>query len=326
MSKCRYCFPLLFFLLFYFNCFSQSRILTVRDALTNEVLPFASVNLLNGFGLYTDEKGQVNLENDTPNKIQISYVGYLNKIIFIDKLTSDDVELTREENKLEEVEIIVSKNDRKVRKEFSVKPVIHDDINEMYWSSIGQQYAFFIPNSKENSRLESIVIPLITKDLHQGITETSFESDPYGTLVKIEFMSMLNNLPHEKLYDYEKKVIIHAGRVSEKMIINIAEIIPIPEEGLFVTMTIMGKTNKKDVFQTELPYAVMNLQDRKKKIVKIILPNYPLVKAPKGVETWFRNVFSNEVKWERINRPMVYKNEQEYPIYNIGIGYTFTGY
>ncbi len=137
---------------------------------------------------------------------------------------------------------------------------------------------------------------------------------------------MLNNLPHEKLYDYEKKVIIHAGRVSEKMIINIAEIIPIPEEGLFVTMTIMGKTNKKDVFQTELPYAVMNLQDRKKKIVKIILPNYPLVKAPKGVETWFRNVFSNEVKWERINRPMVYKNEQEYPIYNIGIGYTFTGY
>jgi len=50
------------------------------------------------------------------------------------------------------------------------------------------------------------------------------------------------------------------------------------------------------------------------------------VKDPKGVETWFRNVFSNEVKWERISRPMVYKNEQKHPIYNIGIGYTFTGY
>ena len=317
----------LFILLFTFlNCFSQSRTLTVKDEVTNAVLPFASVNLLNGFGLYTNEIGQVILAQETPNKIQISYVGYLNKIIFIDQLKNNTVLLTPEENKLEEVEIIVSKKDRKVRKKYSVKPVIHDDINKMYWSAIGLQYAFFIPNSKENSRLQSIIIPVITKDLHQGITETTFESDPYGTLVKIEFTSVLDNLPHKKLYDYEKKVIIHAGRISEKITIPIEEIIPIPEEGLFITMTIMGKTNKKDVFQTELPYAFMNLYDRKKKIIKIILPNYPLVKAPKGTETYFRNVFSNEVKWERISRPMVFKNQQEYPIYNIGIGYTFTGY
>ena len=326
MPKHRNTLQLLILFLTCVHCFSQSRTITVKDAVTNEALPFASINLLNGFGLYTNEIGQVNLAQETPNKIQISYVGYLNKIIFIDQLTNDTVLLTPEENKLEEVEIIVSKKNRKVRKEYSVKPIIHDDINKMYWSAIGLQYAFFIPNSKENSRLHSITIPVITKDLHQGITETTFESDPYGTLVKIEFASVLDHLPHKKLYDYEKKVIIHAGRISEKTTIPIEETIPIPEEGLFVTMTIMGKTNKKDVFQTELPYAFMNLHDRKKKIIKIILPNYPLVKAPKGVDTYFRNVFSNEVKWERISRPMVFKDQQEYPIYNIGIGYTFTGY
>lgn len=298
----------------------------MKNALTLEALPFANINLMNGFGLYSDENGQVILETETPNKIQISYVGYVTRIILIDQLTTDTILLTPEENKLKEVQIIVSKKDRKVRKEFSVKPVIHDDITKMYWSAIGQQYAFFIPKSKENSRLQSITIPVITKDLHQGMTETTFESDPYGTLVKIEFASVLDNLPHKKLYDYEKKVIIHAGRISEKISIPIEELIPIPEEGLFVTMTIMGKTNNKDVFQTELPYAIMNLHDRKKKVIKIILPNYPLVKAPKGTETYFRNVFSNEVKWERISRPMVFEDQQQYPIYNIGIGYTFTGY
>lgn len=326
MFRYRNTFQLLILFLTCATCFSQNRTLTVKDAVTHEVLPFASINLLNGFGLYSNENGQVILEQETPNKIQISYVGYLNKIIFVDQLTNDAVLLTPEENKLEVVEIIVSKKDRKARKEFSVKPLIHDDINKMYWSAIGQQYAFFIPNSKENGRLQSITIPIITKDLHQGITETTFESDPYGTLVKIEFASVLDHLPHKKIFDYEKNVIIHAGRSSEKITIPIEAVIPIPEEGLFVTMTIMGKTDKKDVFQSELPYAIINLHDRKKKIIKIILPNYPLVIAPKGVKTYFRNIFSNEVKWERINRPMIFKDQKEYPIYNIGIGYTFTGY
>lgn len=326
MTKCINIFQLLIVFFTCVNCFSQSRSLTVKDAVTNEVLPFASVNLLNGFGLFTNQIGEVTLEENTPNKIKISYVGYTSLLILIDELITNEVKLQPEENKLDEVEIVISKKDFKDRREFIVKPVIHDDIEKMYWSSIGQQYAFFIPNSKENSRLLSITIPLITKDLHQGITETIFETDPYGTMMKIEFMDVLYGLPNQKLYNYDKKVVIYSGKIKEKISIQFDEIIPIPKEGLFITMTVMGKTNDKGILKSELPYAVVDLHDRKKKIVKIILPNYPLVKEPKGVETFFRNVFNNEVKWNRINRPMVYKDKKEYPIYNIGIGYTFTGY
>jgi len=317
---------LVFFLFSLFGMSAQQRRLTVKDSITNEALPYASINLLNGFGLFTDENGQVSLERDAPNTIKITYMGYASKEILVDKLTSPIILLQPEANALSEVKVVNSKRGKGKRKDFTVKPHLHDNINKMYWSSIGQQYAFYIPNTKEESILKSVTIPLIVKDIHQGMTETSFETHPYGTMVNIAFMTNANQLPDKKLNDYEKKVVIHSGKVTDNITIDFEEEIEIPEDGLFITMTIIGKTNNQGIYVPEMPYAICELPDRKKKIIKIILPNYALVEASKGQLTYFRNVFSDITKWERITRPMVYKNEKEYPFLNVGIGYTFSGY
>lgn len=316
---------LLFFFFSVFEMFAQQRRLTVKDSITNETLPYASINLLNGFGLFTDENGQVILEKDVPKTIKITYVGYASREISIDKLSGPVVLLQPEANALSEVKVVNKKGKGK-RKEYTVKPHLHDNINKMYWSSIGQQYAFYIPSTKKEGILKSITIPLIVKDIHQGMAETSFETNPYGTMVNIAFMTNVNQLPDKKLNDYEKKVVINSGKVSEKMTVDFEEEIEMPDEGLFVTMTIIGRTNKQGIYEPEMPYAIQELPDRKKRVIKIILPNYALVEAPKGQLTYFRNVFSDIEKWERITRPMVYKNEKEYPFLNVGIGYTFSGY
>jgi hypothetical protein len=310
----------------FIEIYAQQRRVTVKDSITNEMLPYASINFLNGFGLFTDNNGEAVFEKDAPNKIKVTYVGYAPKTVFIDKLASPVILLQPELNALHEVKIATSKKNIKKRKDFSVKPYLHDDTDRMYWSSIGQQYAFYIPNTKKESISKSVTIPLILKDMHQGLAESSFASSPYGTMVKIEFMSCSDQLPDRKLYDYEKKVVIHSAKIKEKIAIQFEEDIAIPEEGLYIVMTIIGKTDNDGVYIPEMPYAVRELPDRKKKSIKIILPNYALVEAPKGQLTLFRNVFSDIAKWERITRPMVYKKEKGFPFYNIGIGYTFSGY
>lgn len=315
---------LLFFLFFSVSeTVAQQRRLTVRDSITNETLPYASINLLNGFGLFTDESGQVALEKDTPKTIRITYVGYASKDIAIDELASPVVLLQPEANALSEVRVVNKKGGGK-RKEYAVKPHLHDNINKMYWSSIGQQYAFYIPSTKKDGILKSITIPLIVKDIHQGMTETSFETHPYGTMVSLAFRSNLNQMPDKELNNYEKKVVIHSNKVADHITVDFDQEIEMPEEGLFVTLTVVGKTDRQGTYQPEMPYAIQEF-DRKKK-AKIILPNYALVEAPKGQLTYCRNIFSNGTKWERITRPMVYKNEKEYPFLNVGIGYTFSGY
>ncbi|MFY0483580.1 hypothetical protein ACI6PS_13360 [Flavobacterium sp. PLA-1-15] len=318
--KLRFLIPLLFLAV---GISAQQRRLTIKDSLTNEALPYASINLLNGFGLFTDDNGQVTLEKDAPKTIKITYMGYASKEVALDKLTNPIIFLQPEANALSEVKVVNKKGNGK-RKDFTVKPQLHDNINKMYWSSIGQQYAFYIPNTKKDGILKSITIPLIVKDIHQGMAEDPFETNPYGTMVNIAFMTNANQLPDKKLNDFEKKVVIQSNTIKDQITVNFDQEIEMPDDGLFVTFTIIGKTNKQGNYQPEMPYVIQEF-DKKKK-VKIILPNYALVEAPKGQLTYYRNVFSNITKWERITRPMVYKNEKEYPFLNVGIGYTFSGY
>lgn len=312
---------LVVFLLFAMSTlYSQVNYLVVKDSITKETLPYTSIDLLNGYGLFTDENGKAFLDKEVPNRIKITHIGYKPKQVLVDRVIENMILLQPDVNLMNEMKISVSKNLKK-RKEVVVKPVVHNNINEMYWSSIGQQYAFYIPNEKKNGVLKSVTIPVIVKDLYQGMAESSFEDNPYGTMVRFEFMSNSKNLPDSKLYEYEKIFVIHSGKVSQKVEVKFDESIPIPENGFFVVMTVIGKTNEKGEYVSELPFIVNQINGEKKKSTKIILPNYPLVEAEDKQLTLFRNVFSDVAKWNRIQRPMVYKSGKKYPLYNIGIGY-----
>lgn len=304
--------------------YSQENYLIVKDSITKEALPYTSIDLQNGYGLFADEYGKVTLDRDIPKKVKITHIGYASKMVSVDRITGNLILLQPETNVLHEMKIPVIRKDLKKRKEYVVRPSLHDNINEMYWSSIGQQFAFYIPNEKGSGVLKSVTIPLIVKDLYQGMADSSFEEHPYGTMVRFEFMGNSGELPGAKLYDYDKVFVIQSDKVSQKAEVKFEESIALPDEGLFVVMTVIGKTNDKGVYVQELPYGFREVYGEKKKFIKIILPNYPLVEAPKGQLTLFRHVFNVSEKWRRIDRPMVYKKGKEYPFYNIGVGYVIS--
>lgn len=318
------------FFLFIFCCLSaqsyaQERYFVVKDSITKEALPYTNINFLNGYGVFSDENGKVILDKDVPNKLKITHIGYSDKLVSWDKLQgNNDIFLKPSTEILSELKVAVSRNEAKKRKEYVIKPSMHENINEMYWSSLGQQFAFYIPNERKNSVLKSIAIPLIVKDLYQGIADQSFEDHPYGTMMKIEFMSNVANQPGKKVYDYDKIFVVHSAKVKGKMEVKFDETIVVPENGFFAVMTILGKTNAKDEYVPEMPYGIREVNGEKKKFVKIILPNYPLVEDSKNQLTLFRHVFNESGNWYRIERPMVYKKDKKYPLYNIGIGYTIS--
>lgn len=305
---------------------AQEKFFVVKDSLTNETLPYATIDFLNGYGVFSDENGKVVLDKEFPETVKVSFMGYEAKKVSIAKAIQADVLLHPTAKVLEELKVIVDKEELKKRKTFVTQPVVHENIDRMYWSSLGQQYAFYIPKERRKAVLKGISIPLIVKDLYQGAAEEVFEDKPYGTTMKVEFMTNGANTPGEKLYEYTKVFVIHSGKVSQKIEVAFEENIPIPEQGLFVVMTVLGKTNELGEHVPELPFGIREVHGVKKKFIKIILPNYPLVEASKGVLTLFRHTFNENQQWSRINRPMVYKKDVNYPLYNIGIGYTVTGY
>ncbi|CAM3535978.1 hypothetical protein FSS13T_04030 [Flavobacterium saliperosum S13] len=305
--------------------YAQERYFVVKDSITKEKLPYTNVNFLNGYGIFSDENGKVILDKEVPNQIKITHIGYFDKIVSLDELHGNtDVFLTASTEILGELKMTVSGNDARKRKEYVVKPTMHDNSNEMYWSSLGQQFAFYIPNDRKNSVLKSVVIPVIVKDLYQGMANQSFEDHPYGTMMKIEFMSNVGNQPGKKVYDYDKVFVIQSAKVEGKVEVKFDETIAVPENGFFVVMTVIGKTDEKGDYVPELPFGIREVNGEKKKFIKIILPNYPLVADSKNQLTLFRHVFGASGNWSRIERPMVYKKDKKYPMYNIGIGYTIS--
>lgn len=318
------------FFLFVFCCLSaqlyaQERYFVVKDSITKETLPYTNINFLNGYGIFSDEYGKVMLHKDVPNQIKITHIGYLDKIVSLGELHGNaDIFLTPSAEILGELKMTVSRNEAKKRKEYVVKPRMHENSNEMYWSSLGQQFAFFIPNDRKNSILKSVAIPVIVKDLYQGMADQSFEDHPYGTMMKFEFMSNVGNQPGKKVYDYDKIFVIQSAKVEGKVEVQFDETIAVPENGFFVVMTVIGKTNENGEYVPELPFGIREVNGEKKKYIKIILPNYPLVADSKNQLTLFRHVFGASENWSRIERPMVYKKDKKYPMYNIGIGYTIS--
>ncbi len=305
---------------------AQEKYFVVKDSLTNETLSYATIDFLNGYGVFSDENGKVVLDKEFPETVKVSFMGYEAKKVSIAKAIQADVLLKPATKVLEELKVVAVKEDSNKRKMFVTKPIVHDNIDRMYWSSLGQQYAFYIPQERSNAILKAITIPLIVKDLYQGIAEEAFENNPYGTMMKIEFLQNRANEPGEKMYDYDKVIVVQSGKVSQKKEVVFEEVIPIPEEGFFIVLTILGKTDAEGLYKPELPFTIRDVHGEKRKFIKIILPNYPLVEAPKGVLTLFRHTFNENQQWSRINRPMVYKKDVKYPLYNIGIGYTVTGY
>lgn len=312
-------------LLIFSSGFGQQGFYVVKDSITLEALPYANIDFLIGYGIFSDENGKFP-NKDLPEKIKVSYVGYDSRLLFLNKVQVADIFLKPSAKILEEMKIVVSKEDLEQRKEFVTKPFLHGNMDQMYWSSIGQQVAFYIPQERRKSELKAVVIPLIVKDIHQGITEVSLEDEPYGTMVKFEFMRNDKGLPGEKLYDYTKVFVIYSAELKDKVEVKFEEQLAIPENGMFVMMTVVGKTDTRGKYVSELPYFVADYRNQGKKTMKIILPNYPLVEAPNGLPTFFRNLFAPSKTWRQIEKPMVFKKDKKYPLYNIGIGYTTVGY
>lgn len=101
------------FLLVSFNCLSQTITGKIIDSLTNSPIEYANVVLLNrDYGTYSNENGVFTMDTKGDDKkLVISAIGYCNKQLDLEKITSDTltIALNQKIEQLEEVLITTEK-------------------------------------------------------------------------------------------------------------------------------------------------------------------------------------------------------------------------
>jgi len=299
--------------------FSQNTKIVILDSISNLPIKYANVNFLNGFGVFSSENGSIMISDLNVNSIEISHVSYESKKIDLKKINNSIVLLKPKIIKLDE--IIIKKEKLKLLKKINSKPKIHNNYKEMYFSAIGLKLAFKI-NSSDNkiNMLKSIEIPLFKKTNDATKNSDPDKQYPYKTLIKIEILESINDKPGENLYDYNKYEIINSELLNDSFISKFEKSIKIPENGLFVVVTFIGKVNENNLLIAEMPYDI-HIKYPDKKFIKWILPNIPITAREKNTNTFFRFDYETESNWKQIEKPIIYDKNKEYPIFDIGIGY-----
>jgi hypothetical protein len=143
---------------------------------------------------------------------------------------------------------------------------------------------------------------------------------PYKTLIKIEVLECINDMPGDKLYNFSNYEVINSELIKDSYTSNFEKNIKIPENGLFVAVTFIGKVDENNFLSVEMPYDV-NSKFPDAKFRKLILPNIPIVESQKKTTTYYRFNYMEDSKWNQIEKPSIYFKNKDYPILDVGIGY-----
>lgn len=302
------------------SAFAQKKF-TIIDSSTKAPIPYAGINLNNGYGLYSGEDGSVTITDATVTEITVSSIGYREKKAAISAIT--DV-LALEPQPIELQEVVVSKKKTKKR-ENSIKPKVHRDNQALFMSSIGIQYAFLVEAEKKDAYLTKIVLPLFRTAFEAEGRPATFDKVPFRTLLKIEMLKNDGGKPGERIPGYEQVTIVQNDK-DEPFEIQLTEELPVEENGMFICITILGRANTDGSLRSELGYKTsVNPDGSIQKWPEYCQPNFPLVERPKGVLTFIREPFSKTTLWRVINEPHLHAIKA-YPDFNIGFGYTTATY
>lgn len=304
------------------SCFSysQSRSLIVLDSVSKVPLKYASVNFLNGFGVYSDEDGQFTITDKTIASIEISHVSYDSKKISVSEINDTIILLTPKTIELNE--IIVKRIEKfKTAKSLTVKSQGHKDYNKLYFSAIGLQLAFRINSAEKQSYLKNIEIPLLREKDDATRKLYPEKKYPYKTLIKIEVLESVNDSPGEKLYDFATYEIIDSEKIKNSFIYEFTEDIEIPENGLYIGVTFIGSVDESNSLIFEMPYSINSKYEKDLKFIKWLLPNIPIIERKSGMKTMYRFNYEKEPIWKQIEKPTIYFRNKEYPIFDVSIGY-----
>lgn len=316
--KKQFLFTLLAVFNIYFS-YSQNTKIIVLDSILNLPIKYANVNFLNGFGVFSNEKGNIMISDLNVNSIEISHVSYESKKIDLNKINNSIVLLKPKIIKLDE--IVIKKEKLKLLKKISLKPKIHSNYKEMFFSAIGLKLAFKIdPSDNKINILKSIEIPLIKKTNDATKNFYPEKKYPYKTLIKIEILESINDKPGENLYDCNKYEIINSELLNDSFISTFEKNIKIPDNGLFVVVTFIGKVDENNLLIAEMPYDI-NKKYPDGKFIKWILPNIPISTRQNDNKTFFRFDYETKSNWKQIEKPNIYNKNKEYAIFDIGIGY-----
>lgn len=301
----------------------------IKDSQTEFPISYAAISFGNGQGVFADDGGTfVFTKKMYPDidSLFISALGFKNLNLSTKNLPSILL-MQQEADALDEV-IVGVKLDRKFKKE-TLKPYLDDDYYNCWLPTIESEIGVYFPKTTtKDQKLSSVQFPIAleSKDWKKRNRPNS-DKKPFSTLFKVRFYGNDDGIPG-KVLTYKTIVFRATEKNGDAFELNIEDYdIYIPKNGFFVSIQVLGYTNKSGKLLPNKKYKEIQSKNGVVKIPTNFRPLLPFTDEIKTNNTFIRRVFLNGNNWVRFEQGNGLKsNLIDRGLFNYGIGLTFITY
>jgi hypothetical protein len=314
--------------------FAQNVKFQIRDSITYEPIKFVSVDLLNGYGCYSNEYGEVKIDISDIRRIKLSHLSYKLKEIDIQNVP-DIIYLVEKTIYLNEV--IINNDVKKVF--YSQKRQGFDENLFCGFGAYGFEIAIPLHSPIDNECfLQEITIPI---NIDKQWMKLADISELPLSLIRINFTKNLNDKPSDTLLFSPEYYFIDKKTLKRKAIIyELHNELIIPKEGLFCVITFLGKANVEGNLIFEMPTYKKNVLGKDIIFTKYQPLQIPIYNSKSKNSTYSRDSFLKNSKFLKVVPPIsipIYFNAEERATflksqleimtdYSVSIGYKFYYY
>ncbi|WP_438962873.1 carboxypeptidase-like regulatory domain-containing protein [Nonlabens sp.] len=277
------------------SVWATSQDITIKDAVSKNGVPFATISFGNGKGTFADDEGVFRFSRKLykdVDSLYLSSIGYQDLIVGANQVDSQ-ILMTQEPDQLEAVMLSVElKGKFKKKKE---KPIAHDNYFNCWLPTVESEIAVqFNRIDGQPTRISKLQFPIV-KEESQVSKKGKLRA--FSTMIRVMFYDVENGKPAYRSY-YPSKTYVITEKSDDVVEVNVEELnINIPKTGIFAAVQILGYTTPDDKLIKAKKYREIETVRGLRKVSTTYRPLLPFTNEIDGKQTWVRRIFYNNKEW-----------------------------
>lgn len=289
---------ILFTITFLFiSSFASGQMVQFYDAETKEPVSFVTVSFGNGLGTFANANGEFLYQQKRYPDIDtlfVSALGYKNLTILTSEI-KEAYALKQEIDQLKEV-VITTKRDGKFKRR-EIEPITHSSYHDSWLQTVESEMAvLFTKFDNKPTQITTLLLPI---NIKEEVAGKVIQVRKFSTLMRVKFYENNNGLPGKEI-SYGN-VIFNVTEEEKKDVYELDVLknnIFIPENGLFVSIQVLGPTDAVGNLVQTKTYNEYETPRGIERIAVSFRPLLPLTNQIFGQKTLVRRIFFNDKKWQ----------------------------
>lgn len=280
-----------------YNLTAQSQTIRFYDAETNEPVSFATVSFGDGLGAFANADGEFLFQKKRYPDIDTLFVSALGYADL--KLVTSELEpayaMQQEIDQLKEVVITTARKGKFKTRE--IKPVSHSKYHNSWLQTVESEIAvMFRKQDGKPTQLATLLLPI---NVREAVSGKNIPVRKFSTLMRVKFYENANGKPGKEISYGNIVFVITEEEKKDVFELDISKNnIFIPENGMFVSIQVLGPTDASGKLIQTKPYNEYKTKRGVEKIAVSFRPLLPLTNQIKGQQTFVRRIFFNDKKWQ----------------------------